>query len=528
LVRPSTVTAVTTTRASDIAPPPDLRCQRCLATPVNYVLKPDTSATAARTDGHHVPIGSSDRKGNGCLTVDSPVYFGSLESVDFPLAERDGSVRQSRVDEIGPRREVPMRRTLVLLASVMVMVSQFGVVAAHAAPPVSWAGEVLVGGTSDDWEPSIAADPGAPYVYLMYNRYGGAKACQHCPSPSMMIQVSSNGGQSWGAENFICTCSGVPAQYDPVLRVASTGVVFASWMNNSTIVFSRSSNHGVTWSTPLAISGKSWADKDWMGISNNGADVYVAYESRSNYMITSSHDSGATWSTPIKVNSDTSHYRYANGFEVLSNGTAVLSDSSYPNGSGKASGPVEIEVWRSTNGGGSWSRVVIDTVSTGVDFFTSSTTTIASDATGALVVEYSGATAVGSNGHMYSRRSVDGGLTWSARTELTPVGGSGNASFPALTGTGTGLFYADWQEGRSGSWNTYERSSTDGGMTWSAEARLSDATSGAPYKTAAGYGSAYGDYGAIDVTNLGKAIAAWGEGVDPTTGPGGIWVNRQT
>ena len=98
----------------------------------------------------------------------------------------------------------------------------------------------------------------------------------------------------------------------------------------------------------------------------------------------------------------------------------------------------------------------------------------------------------------------------------------------ALTGTGAGRFFAIWQEGRSGSWNTYERNSTDGGATWSSELRISDAAGGAPYKTAAGYGSAYGDYNAIDVTNLGKAIAAWGEGASFSAGPGGIWVNRQT
>jgi hypothetical protein len=420
----------------------------------------------------------------------------------------------------------PMKRTLVLLASIMMIASSFGNVAAHAAAS-GWVGERLVGNASEDnWEPSIAADPSSAHVYVMYNRYGGATACRRCPSPAMLVQVSSDGGLTWGPQNFICTCSGVAAQYDPVLRVSSSGVVFASWMNNNTIAFAKSINFGASWSTPITISGKSWADKDWMGISSNGADVYVAYESRSSYMITSSHDGGITWSTPLKVNSDKSHYRYANGFEVLSDGTAVLSDSSYPNGSGKASGTVDIEVWRSINGGGSWSRIVVDQVTTGVDFDTSSTTTIASDGTGALVLEYSGALAVGGNSHMYSRRSTNGGVNWSARTELTP--GTGNASFPALAGTGTGLFYADWQENRSGVWNTYERSSTDGGVSWSTELRISDASTGASYKTAAGYASEYGDYGAIDVTNTGKAIAAWGEGVSFTTGPGGIWVNSQT
>ena len=82
--------------------------------------------------------------------------------------------------------------------------------------------------------------------------------------------------------------------------------------------------------------------------------------------------------------------------------------------------------------------------------------------------------------------------------------GSANASFPAITGGASGdfrLFYAD---DRTGSWNTYYRSSTDGGQTWSAEVDIADAKSGATYKTAAGFASEYGDYGAIDITNTGR------------------------
>ena len=87
------------------------------------------------------------------------------------------------------------------------------------------------------------------------------------------------------------------------------------------------------------------------------------------------------------------------------------------------------------------------------------------------------------------------------------------------------MHYAD---NRTGSWNTCYRSSTDGGQTWSAEADISDADTGATYKTAAGFASEYGDYGAIDITNTGKTVAVWGEGASFSTGPGGIWFNRMT
>ena len=57
--------------------------------------------------------------------------------------------------------------------------------------------------------------------------------------------------------------------------------------------------------------------------------------------------------------------------------------------------------------------------------------------------------------------------------------------------------------------------------------RISDATSGAVYKDSNGYTEVYGDYGEIAITNTGKTVATWGEGIS-YNGPGGVWFNRQT
>jgi hypothetical protein len=386
-----------------------------------------------------------------------------------------------------------------------------------------WAGEIQVA-NEDTWEPDVAADPSAPFVYVMYNRYG--ITCQRCPNPQMQIRISSNGGQTWAAEKPICTCTGVSGQWDPVLATSSSGVVFGTWMNSTKIVFSKSTDHGTTWSTPLIVSGNSWADEPWMGVSANGNDIYIGYESRSQLFMTSSHNGGASFSAPINVNTDNSIYRYPNGFVVLPNGTAVMSDSKYSGGSVKTAGPVEIEVWRTTNGGTSWSKVTVDnTVFTGVNFETSSTTTIAADASGNLVVEYSGAVTQGANNRVFTRRSTDGGLTWSARTEVGNA--SANGSFPAITAKAANDFRLTYMDNSTGAWNVWYRASTDGGVSWSAPLRISDATSGTPYKTANGFTSYYGDYDAIAITNLGKSVTVSGQGQSFSTGPGSIWFNRQ-
>ena len=116
-------------------------------------------------------------------------------------------------------------------------------------------------------------------------------------------------------------------------------------------------------------------------------------------------------------------------------------------------------------------------------------------------------------------------MTWQPAVPIES--GPADASFPAIAGGAAGVFRLHYGDNRTGSWNTWYRASTDGGQTWSADLDISDADTGATYKTAAGFTSEYGDYGAIDITNTGKSVAIWGAGASFSAGPGGIWFNRQ-
>ena len=441
------------------------------------------------------------------------------------VSRAQGSERGGEVERDDPASEAGEHVGAAVTAAAM---SRITPTEAHAmaplAPAPGWAGEIKLG-VEDTWEPTIAADPNAAYLYVMYNRFGGPKACNKCPGIPMYVRVSANNGVSWGPETYLCQCSGVKWQYDPVVKVASSGVVYATFMNGYDMMFSKSLDHGATWSAPIEVSAKPWGDKPWIGVSSNGTDVYIAYETASDVWVAASHNAGASFAAAVKLNSDTGRYRYPNGLEVLPNGTALLSASSYP-GSQTQAGAVDIEIWRTTNGGTSWVRTILATPFSGVTWETSSTTALASDAAGNLVALYTGATTLGGNGHVWVRRSTDSGATWAAAVELG--NGTANASFPAIAGGASGVFRMHYADNRTGSWNAYYRSSTDGGLTWSAEADIADADTGATYKTAAGFTSPYGDYGAIDVTNTGTTVAVWGEGASFSAGPGGIWFNRMT
>jgi hypothetical protein len=52
----------------------------------------------------------------------------------------------------------------------------FGGGAATTNPANGWVGSRLLNAPTDDWEPAVAADPSAPYVYLLTTRYGTRRA----------------------------------------------------------------------------------------------------------------------------------------------------------------------------------------------------------------------------------------------------------------------------------------------------------------------------------------------------------------
>ena len=147
--------------------------------------------------------------------------------------------------------------------------------AVRGAPAPGWAGERVVHRTGNDWEPAVATDPDAPFVYILHNRYGGEDACaNHCPDPAMILHVSKDGGKTWRPERYLCTCKGWKAQYDPLIEVVpDTGDVVAVWMNQFQIHFSRSIDHGRTWSKPIFVHPDVGGDHRHGGEAD-GQDVY--------------------------------------------------------------------------------------------------------------------------------------------------------------------------------------------------------------------------------------------------------------
>ncbi|MGZ4430956.1 MAG: sialidase family protein, partial [Gaiellales bacterium] len=234
-----------------------------------------------------------------------------------------------------------------------------GAVSVH--PARGWAGEAVVDRRMDDWEPAVAADPHGGRVYLMTTRYGGPRACHTCPAHQIMVLVSRDNGRSFGPARYLCACPGVGGQNDPQVEVDVHGTVYAVWMNDYDpgVVFARSTDHGATWTRPLAVraAGMRFTDKPILAVSPSGRDVYIAFNSSDSYVL-ASHDGGTTFSQPVRTNRDGRYYFAGGGF-VAPNGTATFGETSYTQSS---TGPVRILVMRSTDGGATWRQTEIDRV----------------------------------------------------------------------------------------------------------------------------------------------------------------------
>ena len=411
---------------------------------------------------------------------------------------------------------------------------------AAAAP--GWVGEFPMDTQWDDWEPAIAADPSAPFVYALATRYAAPKPCPgNCPTPWIALEISTDGGATWSNPKALCACKG-SGQFDPIIEVVpNTGAVYALYMNGFNIMFTKSTNHGTSWSAPVKTYGNvSWNDKPVIAVSNNGNDVYLSFNGPTggDPYVAQSHNAGATWTQTKLV--DSNRYFFAFDADVDNNGTVYFAETSilYGGGGNKGttpSGAIQEHVFISRDAGATWENRTIASVQPGLacsseacppDYYLGHIA-LSADANGALVALYDGATTAGGLQRIESRRSTDGGRTWSAATILSAVGEE--AVTPAVESRGSGdvrAWYYQTVSASTSTWNVWYRKSTDGGVTWTTPMKISDAAGGAVYKNASGFAEVYGDYGELSITSAGKSIAIWGEGIS-YAGPGGVWFNRE-
>ena len=425
---------------------------------------------------------------------------------------------------------------LVCSIIVSLVITFFPMLAVHAA--TGFTTQARLGfPAGDDWEPALAADRYG-HVYTLYKHYdvAGQASCISCDL-HVLLQVSGDRGQTWSNPRPIDPEPVVGGQYDSQIAVDPVDgkTVWASFLQNSksSIVVMKSTDFGQTWTGPTIVENLQRAtDKDILTV--RGTTIAVAYNAVQKIYASISHDSGQTWATQL-VNSGSTQQDWSlgGGGGIDSQGNIYFSWDGYTQ-NGQAKGPVNVFMTESRDGGHTWNLTPMGVSGApypcsncGFAFLgAQATMTVGSDDT--VYVQWN--STIDQTDYaperIYFAKSTNHGASYSSRQDVSLAAQGIEHAFPAITtGSGSGDVRIAWMDMRTGQWNLFYRTSSDGGSTWSGETQVSGYVPGYAYLTTTGFGLPYGDYFEMSVDDRGSTQIAWGE-AGSYAGPGNIWTSH--
>ncbi|MGD0988271.1 MAG: sialidase family protein [Candidatus Sulfotelmatobacter sp.] len=388
----------------------------------------------------------------------------------------------------------------------------------------------------DQWEPALAAD-GRGHLYILFPQYGQVKDCPACTAPTMALQVSNDNGLTWEAPHALVPSS--TGQFDPQIVVdpVDRQTVYAAWLqdNKRDVMVARSQDFGRSWYFTIAERSPEDADKPVLTV--HGADIYVGFNHDENFMVAASHDYAQTFSSVLINPGVAPGWSLAGGATVDPTGAVYFSWTAYARQS--TTRPVSLYVSRSNDAGRNWTTQLIDTSSAPPNCseeeceagYLGPQIALTSDAAGTLYALWNAGAASGGAERIYFSSSTTGGASWSAKGDVSSAGNQTEHCFPALAAGVAGDVRIAWMDTRNRTapdqplWNVFQRNSSNGGATWSAENQISSPARGYDYIQPAGFKFPFGDYFSIAIDNLENTHLVWGEGRNYKS-PGSIWYSR--
>jgi hypothetical protein len=389
--------------------------------------------------------------------------------------------------------------------------------------------------SGDQWEPALAAD-GHGHIYILFPQYGAVSDCPACTAPTIALLVSNDNGLSWQAPRALSASS--TGQFDPQIVVdpVDRQTVYASWLQNNKrdVMVARSQDFGRSWYLAVAERSRDNEDADKPVLAVHGADVYVGFNHEQTFLVAASHDYAQTFSS-VAVNANAGPgWSLAGGATVGPSGEVYFSWTAYARRE-LSTRPVSIYVSRSTDSGRNWNTVLLDVsgappgcAAQGCEAeYLGAQIALASDAAGTVYALWNAGARHGGPERIYFSSSTTGGASWSAKADVSAADDQVEHCFPAITAGAAGDVRIAWMDTRHALpseplWNVFQRSSSNGGATWSAENQLSGPARGYDYVRPDGFRFPFGDYFSMAVDNLGNTHVVWGEGRNYKS-PGSIW-----
>ncbi len=267
--------------------------------------------------------------------------------------------------------------------------------------------------------------------------------------------------------------------------------------DNNDIFFSKSTDGGSTWSSPLNLTptrGSFINDELTPRIATDGANLYVTYTFTASgspeIFFLKSTDGGSTWSTPINISNNSS---FSGSPDIITVGNDL-----YVFWKDRAPGAFSLFFSKSTDGGNTWSTPQF--IARDID----APPRAATDGTNLYVVWNDNFVPPpnGKFAEVFFSKSTDGGSTWS--TPLINISKSEFAASnsPQIVAIGPNL-YVVWFEATPQSWEILFSKSIDAGSTWSTPINISNTPAGSSFWP--------------DITTDGiNLYAVWRDSFDPT------------
>jgi PKD repeat protein len=374
-------------------------------------------------------------------------------------------------------------------------------------------------------EPSIDVNPADPnHIIATSNDY----RLRVGPPPENDVRagyyVSFDGGNTWPGDGIIdiSTIPNTFAAGDPAIAIHDVNNVYYSYIafnrdtdNAGGVAVSKSTDGGLTWQDPVLVYSNinhGFQDKEYLAVDATGSPydgfVYVTWTHFYDTAIyfSRSTDGGATFSSPVTISG--SYSSNQGSLPVVGpDGTLYVAWYSWD-----ISG---IAMAKSTNGGQSFSApfkvATVDEIYSplpGGQFRDNSFPTAAVDPTnGYIYVGWSDFR--NGDADIYFTRSTNGGTTWStpARINDDPLSNDAHQFFPWMDVAPNGKLYVGWFDSRNDPtplitpllFDEYVTASTDGGVTFSPNQRISEVTSDS---SKGGFASPFiGDYSGLAATN---------------------------